>query len=78
MVKTNVKNESKKEKFIRIAENRTQRILNDLRLLGNCSNTAVYSYEGDEISKVFKAIDDELKRVKALFSKNKNKNFSLR
>ena len=36
MVKVKVKDENKSEKFIRIAENRTQRILDDLRLLGNC------------------------------------------
>lgn len=78
MVKVKVKNESRKERFVRIAESRTQRILNDLRLLGNCSNGTVYEYEDNEITKIFKAIDDELKRVKALFSRSKNKSFSLR
>ncbi len=78
MVKIRIKNENKKEKFLRIAENRTQRILNDLRLLGNCSNTSVYSYDDVQTSRIFKAIEDELKRVKILFSKNKNRSFSLR
>lgn len=78
MVKIKVKNETKNERFIRIAENRTQRILDDLRLLGNCANTSAYNYEEAQTSKIFKAIDDELKRVKTLFFKNKNKSFSLK
>jgi len=78
MVKVKVKDENKSEKFIRIAENRTQRILDDLRLLGNCSNTTVYNYEESQINRIFKAVDEELKRVKALFSKSKNKSFSLK
>ena len=79
MVKPKVKNENKKERFIRIAESRTQRLLNDIRLLGNCSNPSVYAYDNEDVSKIFKAIDEELRRIKALFSKNKqNKSFSLR
>jgi len=78
MVKIKVKDENKTQKFVRIAENRTQRILDDLRLLGNCSNSTVYDYEETQTNKIFKAIDEEFKRVKALFSKNKNKSFSLK
>jgi len=78
MVKVKVKNENKKERFVRIAESRTQRLLNDIRLLGNCSNTSAYEYNEENISKIFKAIDEELRRIKTLFSKTKhNKSFSL-
>jgi len=54
-------------RFKRIASSRTQRILNDLRLLGNCSNKSVYKYSEEDINKIFLAVDKELKRVKALF-----------
>lgn len=40
-------NESKKEKFIRIAEARTNKIIDMIRLLGNCSNTSTYDYSKD-------------------------------
>ena len=39
MVKIKVKDESKHEKFIRIATGRTQKVLDYLRILGNCANT---------------------------------------
>ena len=61
--------ENKSERFKRIATNRTIRILNDLRLLGNCSNTNNYQYGEEEVTKIFSAIDKELKRVRLLFSK---------
>ena len=61
--------ETKSKRFRRIATNRTIRILNDLRLLGNCSNTNNYEYSEDEVSKIFSAIDKELKRIRLLFSK---------
>ncbi|MFA5292576.1 MAG: hypothetical protein WC496_06020 [Phycisphaerae bacterium] len=77
MVKQKVEGESKQEKFKRVASLRTQRILNDLRLLGNCSNSSVYAYTQEDISKIFGAIDRELRRVKLLFDKPKNNTFSL-
>lgn len=76
MVKFKYQDESKSDKFKRIAALRTQRVLNDLRLLGNCSNKGTYSYNEEDISKIFNAIDKEIKRVKVLFSKP-NKGFSL-
>ncbi|MHA1116663.1 MAG: hypothetical protein ACTSRR_09295 [Candidatus Heimdallarchaeaceae archaeon] len=61
--------ENKSDRFKRIATKRTRRILNDLRLLGNCSNRNNYSYTDDEVRKIFSTIEKELKRVKALFTK---------
>jgi len=69
--------ENKTEKFKRVASLRTQKILNDLRLIGNCSNKAIYSYSHDDINKIFGVVDKEFKRVKMLFNKPKNNVFSL-
>lgn len=69
--------ETKEEKFKRLASSRTQRILENLRLLGNCSNKALYSYIEKDIRKIFEAIEDEVKRVKSMFSQPKNKEFKL-
>ena len=71
MVKPKVDDETKDEKFKRIAAARTQRILEDLRLLGNCSNRSTYSYTNEDVNKIFSTIDKEVKRVKALFDKPK-------
>ena len=69
MVKQKVENETKEDKFKRIATARTQRILEDLRLLGNCSNTRNYNYTNEDVNKIFTTIEKEVKRTKALFDK---------
>ena len=62
-----MQNESKRERFIRIAENRTNKIIDMLRLLGNCSNTANYDYTKEDVRKIFTTIEDELKSAKSKF-----------
>ncbi len=59
--------ETKNEKFVRIAEARTNKIIDMIRLLGNCSNKATYDYSKDDVRKIFTAIDNELKAAKAKF-----------
>ena len=70
MVKQKIDDETKEEKFKRIATARTNRVLNDLRLLGNCSNTSTYSYSNEDIDKIFTVIEKEVKRVRGLFNKS--------
>lgn len=77
MVKVKVEQETKGAKFRRIASLRTKRMLNDLRLLGNCANRNVYSYSRDDVLKIFNAIETEIKRVKSVFSRPNNKDFVL-
>ena len=38
------KKETKREKFVRMAEARTIKIISMVRLLGNCSNRLAYEY----------------------------------
>lgn len=59
--------ETKNERFVRIAEARTNKIIDMIRLLGNCSNKATYDYSKDDVKKIFAAIDTELKAAKAKF-----------
>lgn len=49
--------ESKRENFRRIAESRTNKILDMNRLLSNFSNKAVYEYKMSEIDKIFNSIE---------------------
>ena len=77
MVKPKIESETKEERFKRIATLRTQRILDDIRLLGNCSNKSSYSYTHNDVLKIFNTLERELKITKEKF-KNKNYNrFSL-
>ncbi|ERY75303.1 TPA: hypothetical protein ACHP3V_006027 [Pseudomonas aeruginosa] len=60
--------EEKREKFVRLAEQRVNRALNDLRLIGNLSNRAAYEFNDDDIKKIFRAIQKELDQAKSRFS----------
>ncbi len=72
--------ESKSDKFIRIAEARTNKIIDMIKLLGNCSNTNTYEYDKKDVKKIFNAIENELKLAKARFdvSDSGEKKFKLR
>ena len=70
--------ETKTDRFKRIASKRTEKVLDSLRKLGNCSNKGVYSYSDEDVSKIFSAVDSEVKRIKVLFNtKAKSNKFTL-
>ena len=51
------KKETKREKFVRMAEARTIKIISMVRLLGNCSNRLAYEYSEKDVNKIFNAIE---------------------
>ena len=61
--------ESRRDKFVRIAEARTNKIINMIQLLGNCSNLSQYEYTQKDVDKIFKAIQIELDESKKRFSR---------
>ena len=66
--------ENKKENFKRVAENRTNKIINMISLLGNLNNTSFYEYSDEDIEAIFSAIQSELdKQHKKLARKNTGK-----
>lgn len=72
--------EAKRDRFIRVAETRTNKIITLMSLLGNCSNKNNYEYTEKDIEKIFKTLDKELSTLKTKFekeSKKKGKRFSL-
>lgn len=70
--------ETNRERFVRIAEARTQKIIDMIDLLGNCSNQYNYEYTQKDVDKMFSAIDAALKASKSRFtaeSSNKDARF---
>lgn len=59
--------ETKRERFVRIAEARTNKIIDMIQLLGNCSSKANYDYDDKDVAEIFTAIEKELKAAKAKF-----------
>lgn len=66
--------ETRRQRFKRIAGARTNKILDMLKLLGNCSNTGNYEYSENDVKKIFNAIETEVKVSKAKFIKSTKKN----
>lgn len=64
-----MKEESKRDKFVRIAEARTNKIINMIQLLGNCSNQSLYDYSQKDVNKIFDAIQAEVDEAKKRYSK---------
>ncbi len=71
------RNETPEQRFKRIAEVRTNAVLDRLRILGNLSNRQMYSYTEEDINKIFSAINKQIKEVRAKFDSKKEKKFKL-
>lgn len=70
--------ETKRDKFIRIAEARTNKIISMVQLLGNCANPACYEYTEKDVADIFGAIERELKSAKIKFSSIEEKTSKFR
>lgn len=59
--------ESKRERFVRLAEKRTNSVIERIRVLSNCANRYAYEYGEEDIRKMFGAVEKELKAARAKF-----------
>lgn len=59
--------ESKRQKFVRIAETRTNTVLEKIRVLSNCSNPYAYEYTDEDVREIFGTIEQATKRARAKF-----------
>lgn len=71
--------DDKRTRFKKVAENRTNKIINMIELLGNCANTSNYEYTEKEVKKIFEAIEQSLKNTKNKFTiaQSKKRKFEL-
>jgi len=68
---------TRRTRFENVAAKRTQKILDYLDSLSNCSNKVNYEYSEEDIKKMFKAIREKVSNCESAFSKEiskKNKN----
>ena len=70
----------KRKKFVELAENRVNNAIKQIKLIGNLANKSNYDYDTEDFQKIFRAVDDEVKNMKAKFqgSKQKQQGFSLK
>lgn len=63
--------EARRKRFKRVAERRINRILNDIRLLGNTGNKTLYQYTQEDVDKIFRIIDEKLVETRSRFKTTK-------
>ena len=66
-----------RDRFKRLATQRTNSILQRLKVLGNCSNRSAYEYEEEDITKIFSEIERRVRETKAKFHYPKRRAFKL-
>ncbi len=76
-VKQKVDNESKRDRFKRLAASRTNKVIESLRVLGHCSNSRLYEYDERDVKKIFSALEKEVKRLRIQFEKPQKVELSL-
>jgi hypothetical protein len=73
--------ESKADKFKRLAESRVKNVMDKIDVLGNCHKRATYEYTDDQIDTIFGALRGKLDQTEALFKSkgkpDKGNDFSL-
>ena len=71
--------ETKHERFIRLAESRTQRALKSIQVIGNLSNRSRYEYSDQDIERIVGALRREVRTLEQRFNAANSRNeFKLR
>lgn len=67
--------ESKEDRFCRVAEARVNKIIKMMRLLGNCSNNAVYAFSPEQVEQIFETLQFELKQARKQYIQTTKSDF---
>lgn len=65
-------NETKREKFVRLAESRVDNALRNINLIGNLSNKSNYDYTQEDVDKILKALRSAVSNLEKTFSSSKS------
>jgi CHAD domain-containing protein len=67
----------KRDAFKKLAEKRTNAVLERIRILGNLANRGAYNFTDEDIRRVFVAIESELRLTRAKFAPSERRKFTL-
>lgn len=65
-------NETKREKFVRLVENRMNNTLKQIELLSNLSNKSAYEYNQSDVDKILKALKHAISDLEKSFNASNN------
>jgi hypothetical protein len=59
----------KRQNFVRLAENRVNRAIKDIRLVGNLSNRSAYEYSERDVKQILHTLQRELESLRSRFGR---------
>ena len=62
---------AKRQKFIKLAENRTVNAIKAIRVIGKLGNLNAYEYDENDVRKIVKALNDEIDAMRTRMKNTK-------
>jgi hypothetical protein len=56
-----------REKFVELAQKRVSKAMKDIQLIGNLSNRSNYDYTEEDVTKIMRALSDEVSACRKKF-----------
>ncbi len=72
-----MKEETKREKFIRLAENRVNSTIKEINLIGNLANKSNYEYSKEDVDKIIKTLKKSVSDLESKFTSKNRSEFKL-
>lgn len=70
--------ETKRERFVRLAENRMDTVLKGIELMGNLSNSRNYDFDQEDLNKIIRTLKNSVSELEHKYNNtNKTKKFKL-
>jgi hypothetical protein len=66
--KTSDSKAEKREKFVKLAENRTRNAIKAIRVIGKLGNKNAYQFDDSDVQKIIRALTKEIDALKARMS----------
>ena len=63
----------KREKFVKLAENRTRNAMKAIRVIGKLANKNAYQYDDSDVQKIVRALTKEVEAMRARMSHTSTK-----
>ena len=60
--------ETKAERFVRVAEQRTQRVVDAIHSLSTCASRVCYDYTPEQVEQIIAALEAEVRRLRSAFA----------
>ena len=72
-----MKGESKRQRFIRVAEKRVQNAVDSIRKISQCSNRRMYEWDEKQLKTIWDALESELRKCRDGFRTEREQTFRL-